>query len=769
MSSQPDKDIYSLINSDLDIGFSIEGLSKGIDNYHIDIRLSRRFASDVKKVVALLVPQIAVPTPKPWDNSRNLERLRNSYLDLMTVLIHRVKTDLSADHISFLQLAALKHIIRSTSAYFDSDIRQLSAKLSELRNKGSSDALATDQKLFWLKKNRDLLIYRVNKQLFAQLGRVEERQLKPIRDQFLGPEYDFVSELILNPLLSSPDINNLSLLTDEYKIWDLSGDEASFMDIDSKVTKLFDKRISALPSLAIKPTNTKPDHPEIHDEMSGFFKIRNLLGPSEDAKSELNESFDWLEHEDNISILFNSSKTDTWLKAVKKEHGFFAWWKCRKDVKHLKNALSAFIKLLRKEKLVPQLLAETALKKAMNPLILERTELKTICQFIVGKLAIEKVQESIVGNNKLSNEQVRVLEQLQQKVAAAAKSFDESDAISILTSLGRYRRNLKLYRMAHRAFNRMVLLTDDDEIRLSKSAGTLNLLPVSSEVEEADAKICHHAVLKADVRGSTTVTDELMKKGLNPASYFSMRFFNPINKILETYGANKVFIEGDAIILSFLEYEHAPEQWFSVSRACGYAKDMLKITNSNNRYSDQMGLPLLELGVGICYSKEAPRYLYDEDHPIMISGAIGLADRMSGCSWNLRAAIKTSLFNIDVLRIADGETSKGEKGQQYVRYNVNGINIDDQAFHKLKNEISLKTVELNLEGTDYLFHVGQYPDMNGRKKDLVIREGKVGIWSNGQILPDDESIETYFEVVVNRKVIPQIVESINASQTLTVS
>ncbi|MEQ9023334.1 MAG: hypothetical protein RLN82_11345, partial [Pseudomonadales bacterium] len=66
-------------------------------------------------------------------------------------------------------------------------------------------------------------------------------------------------------------------------------------------------------------------------------------------------------------------------------------------------------------------------------------------------------------------------------------------------------------------------------------------------------------------------TDELQAKGLNPASYFSMRFFNPINKILDTYGATKVFIEGDALILSFLEYESSPQQWFSVARACGYS------------------------------------------------------------------------------------------------------------------------------------------------------------------------------------------------------
>ncbi|HAJ76308.1 MAG TPA: hypothetical protein DCM64_07615 [Gammaproteobacteria bacterium] len=323
----------------------------------------------------------------------------------------------------------------------------------------------------------------------------------------------------------------------------------------------------------------------------------------------------------------------------------------------------------------------------------------------------------------------------------------------------RFRQQLKYFRFAHRAFNRMSLLTAADELKLSKTAGTLYLLPTSAEIEEDEERICHHAILKADVRGSTTVTDELQEKGLNPASYFSTRFFNPINKILETYGANKVFIEGDAIILSFLEYEHTPQQWFSVARSCGYAKDMLKITGSNNRYSTQMGLPLLELGVGICYSEEAPRYLYDGDHSIMISGAIGLADRMSGCSWNLRAAIKKSLFNVDVLRIAEGESGKGEKGQHYLRYNVNGINIDDLAFSKLKKEIPLKSVRIKLNAKDYLFHVGQYPDVNGRKKDLVIREGKVGLWRDLEIHEDPDSDESYFEVVVNRKVLSLVLEA----------
>jgi hypothetical protein len=176
----------------------------------------------------------------------------------------------------------------------------------------------------------------------------------------------------------------------------------------------------------------------------------------------------------------------------------------------------------------------------------------------------------------------------------------------------------------------------------------------------------------------------------------------------------------------------------------------------------------LELGVGICYAKKAPSYLYDDGKPIMISSAIGLADRLSSCSWNLRNAMQKGLFNVHVLRIALGETDQGEKGQQYVRYNVNGILIDICAFRKLRSEISLRRVRLRINATDYLFHIGQYPDTNGRKKDLIIREGKVGIWRDLKIGEARGQTESYFEVVVNRKVIRILLDSSEHRKSHTV-
>ncbi len=91
-----------------------------------------------------------------------------------------------------------------------------------------------------------------------------------------------------------------------------------------------------------------------------------------------------------------------------------------------------------------------------------------------------------------------------------------------------------------------------------------------------------HVILKADIRGSTEITHKMLEKGLNPATYFSLNLFNPITEIMAEYGAQKVFVEGDAIILSICERENMPEGWYCVSRACGLATDIISIVENCN-------------------------------------------------------------------------------------------------------------------------------------------------------------------------------------------
>ena len=288
MNSETKHQLFEKVEPDRSVLVQIENLSRGIDNYHIDIKLSKKFTSDVKKLVPMLVSQIAVPKPKHWDNSALFDKLRSSYLDVMTVLIHRSKTDLTTDTITVFQFSLIKYILTAVRSQLDKDISNVSSKLAEFRNKGSSDALAADQRLFWLKKNYDQILYAVNKQIFGQLQRTEERQLDAVRNQFLGEQYSFAVEALLNPLLFTAELSALPLLLTEFSMWSWNAQDSGFIDLNKQVEALLNKHLKSHPVTLLK-SNVEPEDraTEIHDELGGLFKTQNFLGLAYDSKTRL--------------------------------------------------------------------------------------------------------------------------------------------------------------------------------------------------------------------------------------------------------------------------------------------------------------------------------------------------------------------------------------------------------------------------------------------------------------------------------------------------
>ena len=399
-SAEQIHNIFEIVDKDRSIQLSIDSLSRGIDNYHIDIRLSKKFSSNVKKLATLLISQVSVPKPKNWDNSELFEKLRSSYLDLMTVLIHRVKTDLNSDAICFLQFATTKYILQFVRNQLDNEIRKVKSRLSENRNRGSSEALATDQRMFWLKKNYDAILYNVNKQIFSQLQRVEERQLSIIRDRFLGEDYEFAVDALINPLLYTSELSALPLLLNEYSMWSWSGEDIDFIDLNKKVESLFSKRIR---ELEIPPLRNEDEQrtviTEIHDELGGLFLAQPFLGQAEDTKTILTESFNWFEHPALVESLFSLRRHSEKLSAYRKEFGFKKWWQKRGDIKRLTKTLKAFSRLLKSKKVLAQCLASHYMHRSLNPTIMEHVDLKIICQFLSGNITVAKVQESILGGH----------------------------------------------------------------------------------------------------------------------------------------------------------------------------------------------------------------------------------------------------------------------------------------------------------------------------------------------------------------------------------
>jgi hypothetical protein len=245
---------------------------------------------------------------------------------------------------------------------------------------------------------------------------------------------------------------------------------------------------------------------------------------------------------------------------------------------------------------------------------------------------------------------------------------------------------------------------------------------------------------------------ELRQRGLNPASHFSLNFFDPIRELIDLYGARVVFIEGDAVILSLFEHEEAVGSRVGVARACGLARALLSVLERQNAYSRANSLPDLEIGIGVVYSDEAPSYLYAGETQIMVSPAIGKADRLSSCSWTLRKQRgPRGPRNVEVYEIPPSDALYGEKGEIHLRYNVNGIELDAQAFAKLQSEIVLQRVEVAPAGESGPagFFTGRYPDVKGTMHQLVIREGIIRLFARGQDAGGKPTGAKFYEVVAD--------------------
>jgi hypothetical protein len=246
-----------------------------------------------------------------------------------------------------------------------------------------------------------------------------------------------------------------------------------------------------------------------------------------------------------------------------------------------------------------------------------------------------------------------------------------------------------------------------------------------------------------------------MEKGLNPASYFSLNFYDPVNKLLSKYGAQKVFLEGDAIILAILE--RAGEPGLAVSRACVLAREIIEIVRGYNELMQRSGMPGLELGVGITLQESAPLYLMDGEHQIMISEALNQSDRLSSCNKRARKVMESQAgpFHVYVFETAGAEPEEdpgANAEDSIVSFNLGGIRMNEAAFRKLEQEISLVPLAVKLPPSmasdkgEYKLSSATVPVDRDIFRKIVVRESRVP-----RINVEDFSVQgwtdrTYYEV-----------------------
>ncbi|MGH9522325.1 MAG: hypothetical protein ACRD3E_07315, partial [Terriglobales bacterium] len=306
------------------------------------------------------------------------------------------------------------------------------------------------------------------------------------------------------------------------------------------------------------------------------------------------------------------------------------------------------------------------------------------------------------------------------------------------------------------SLDRINLLMSDRLRELSSINNTLYEFLLPSEQTQREEKVIHHVILKADVRDSTTLTRTLIERGLNPASYFSLNFYDPINKLLPKYEATKVFVEGDAVILALFGFEG--RQVFPVARTCVLAREMVLIVRAYNERSRRDGLPTLELGIGISFQDSSPLYLMDAGHRIMISKALNESDRLSGCNKGARLFIKpgSNVFSVYSFKTVEDEDTGGNPDEFLMRYNVGGIHLNEAGFQALQREITLDSDELPLHtvfGIEPVrLHFGLVPLGNGIFHKIVLREALIAAIDATNFSLKSYTERRYFEVCTNQQI-----------------
>lgn len=385
---------------------------------------------------------------------------------------------------------------------------------------------------------------------------------------------------------------------------------------------------------------------------------------------------------------------------------------------------------------------------------------------IISRTERKRVETLLEEHGKISPDNLNAAV---KKVEACKGAERAKMAGRFLVDFIRYHRDLRRLECLVAAMDAVNVILNDKLRELSTINNTLYEFLLPEEQKPVEEKVISHVVVKADVRDSTTLTRTLFERGQNPASYFSLNFYDPVNRLVAQHGATKVFIEGDAVILALFEREG--EAGFGVGRACVLAKEMVEVVHAYNQKSLAAGLPALELGIGICFQDSAPMYLMDGSNRIMISKALNESDRLSSCTKGARKFLAgaDSLFNVFSFQSVDDEDTGGMPEEFLVRYNIGGVHINQPAFEKLKKEISLQPHELKLPmlyGEEIVrLYSGLVPLPSGSFQRIVVREGRTPHIDARDFSLKRWTDRPYFEVCTNAAIYEYLESGLTATTT----
>jgi hypothetical protein len=675
---------------------ALDGLVVGVDNVRYDVYLSPRFTEVARAHVArliahygnvadMVVPDAFTAAPQAW-STRPPEKAKQAAGDAAEFKRVTAELHLSALHgakamgthsIDLLaRLAAIKLLRIELATQFAEVLERCRAKVKSFegpRQTNVAKAMELRERFARLQITKRDILRKVGEDLFQTLREIEKESLARMRRSLMGedpPAY----ELFLNRLLFTEDGRDDQIKAEHYVML------GNFEHDPDRFQTMLEITLSFLKSVGVGT-----DAADIDAALDA------ILSAPENAQE----------------LVAGGTPDDSTAKG-----------------KGQKALLAAWVEALERAGVMEYVIAgyEAVPLLAQYPPI-NGQQLKNA---LISKSERKRVESLLHEHGRLSPDG---LQHAVRKVAACRGPERAKMAGRFLSDFIRYHRDLRRLEALNAVLDSVNVLLHERMRELSAINNTLYEFLLVDEQRQGEEKIAHHVILKADIRDSTSLTRSLLERGLNPASYFSLNFYEPVNKLLPKYGAQKVFIEGDAVILALLGREGEPAA--TVGRACGLAKEIAEIVRAYNEKSAAAGLPSLELGIGVSFQDAPPMYLMDGNNRIMISRALNESDRLSSCSKAARRYFSggASLFNVYVLQTIQDEDTAGDPDEFLVRYNVGGVNLSAEAFARLQQEISLKGYTLDVPtlwaGETVRLWAGLVPVASGTFHRIIVREGIV--------------------------------------------
>ncbi|MGA3279826.1 MAG: hypothetical protein ABSD50_02445 [Smithella sp.] len=730
---------------------SLNRLALGVDNIHLDVHISPQVYSSLKKTTFLLMVKNSGTENFFKDYKREsceiekdaLKRILN---DILLDGINKAKAA-SEVQIDFLaQIAIVKLFLEEIKSQYKIMVAQIEPliKIYQLSAKhDQNDVFFIKDKLSEIKLHYAQIVRLVGKELFELLADVNSRKLREMRETHFVPHDILPSHYLSNPVFHTNNPNDDFFLIEEYV---LMGQRSEDIDNYQNIKLIIYELLS---QIDIKSDCSRDDNKDAGErklqEVNGIFNAENYVFDS------------LIMNPDNIDRMFDYfDSQEQYEKAKKQKEAKDVLEKIKKRIEAQKYLLNLFYRKFKKSRLIRLVVADFEMKPVyanycppMPP--------RQIREFLVDfweRISMRNQQKrlkSLYGHEF----SLEPLLQIVKRINGANTKEKKQYLIMFLKIFSKYHRDMYIFRIIKDVMDSINLITEEKIILLSRENHSLFEFLLPDERVKEEKPIANHVIIKADIRGSMIISHMMRKMGLNPASYFSLNFFDPISAVLSEYGASKVFIEGDAIILSIFETEDTIQGNYSVARACGLAIRILQIVNSYNEKNKENNLPVLELGIGICYSQGPPSFLFDGDSRIMISPAINLADRLSSCDKLLRKIFKSQndVFNLFVFENESEEITETGADDSTYRYNVNGIELNEDGFNKLTGEINLQIFIYPSENDDGVkFYMGKVPMANGNYQRIVIREAVIH-----KVKPDVLNVtgkisKKYYEVCTHPKI-----------------